>query len=77
LQRDGYAVIPAAVDLAAHQPQRVECDQMIVRCSPSSAHPEYEIAWTVIPKHSDVYVTTRDLPLAALEGYVSGKPDKQ
>jgi hypothetical protein len=43
---------------------------MIVRCSPSSRNPQYEIAWTAMPKHTDVYVTTSDLPLAALEGYV-------
>jgi hypothetical protein len=74
LQRDGYAVVPAAVDLAAHQPQRIECAQMIVRCSPSSVNPEYEIAWTAIPKHTDVYVTTRDLPLATMEGFLANAP---
>ena len=31
--------------------------------------PEYEIAWTASPKHTDLYVTTRDLPLTVLEGY--------
>ncbi len=50
---------------------------MIVRCSPSSANPEYEIAWTVMPKHSDTYVTTRDLPLAAMEGFVGDKPNEK
>jgi hypothetical protein len=77
LERDGYAIMPAAVDLSAHQPQRIECAQMIVRASPSSVNPQYEIAWTAIPKHTDVYVTTRDLPLAAMEGFVGGKPNKQ
>jgi len=62
-----YAVVPAGVDFTAHEAQRTECDQMIVRCSPSSHHPEFEIAWTTIPKHSDVYVTTCDLPLAVME----------
>jgi hypothetical protein len=70
LERNGHALMPVAADLSACQPQRVECLQMIVRSSPPSQSPEYEIAWTVIPKHSDVYVTTCDLPLAALEGYV-------
>jgi len=74
LETDGHALVPAGADLVASQPQRVECNQMIVRCSPSSVNPEYEVAWTAIPKHSDVYVTTRDLPLAALEVYVGGKP---
>jgi hypothetical protein len=73
LERDGHALVPPAADLTACQPQRTECDQMIVRASPSSVDPEYEIAWTIIPKHTDVYVTTRDLPVAALDGYVGGK----
>ncbi len=69
LERDGHALLPPAADLAACQPQRTECDQMVVRCSPLSRDPRYEIAWTSSPKHTDVYVTTRDLPLAKLEGY--------
>lgn len=39
--------------------QRTECSQMIVR--------ESEIAWTAIPKHSSVYVTTMPIPLSLLE----------
>lgn len=31
-----YAVVPEGVDFAAHEAQRTEVDQMIVRCSPSS-----------------------------------------
>ena len=76
LEQNGHALVPSTADLAASEPQRTECDQMIVRCSPSSVNPDYEIAWTTIPKHSDVYVTTRDLPLAALEGYVRDEPSK-
>lgn len=67
LDHNGHAVLPEGVDLTAHTVQRTECDQLIVRCSPSSHDPRFEIAWTASPKHSDVYVTTRDLPLAALE----------
>jgi hypothetical protein len=73
LEQDGHALVPPAANLAACQPQRTECAQMIVRASPSSDDPEYEIAWTAIPKHSDVHVTTSDLPLAALEDYVGGE----
>lgn len=62
-----YAVVPAGVDLNAHEAQRTECDQMIVRCSPSSNRPEFQIAWTAIPKHSDVDVTTGELPLKVME----------
>lgn len=74
LEQEGHALVPPAADLATCEPQRTECDQMIVRRSPSSHDPRYEIAWIAIPKHSDVYVTTRDLPLAALEGYAGISP---
>ena len=67
---EGARPLPPAVDIAARQPQLTECDQMVVRCSPSSRKPQYEIAWSASPRHSDVCVTTRDLPLASLEGYV-------
>jgi hypothetical protein len=73
LEQEGHALLPADTDLAALQSQRTECDQMVVRCSPLSRDPHYEIAWTASPKHTDVYVTTRDLPLAKLEGYVHGE----
>ena len=70
LEQDGHALLPAAADLAACQAQRVECSQMIVRCSPLSVVPHCEIAWSAMPKHMEVTVTTGDLPLAALEGDV-------
>jgi hypothetical protein len=66
LEQNGHALMPPAADLASCQPQRTECDQMVVRRCPS----RYEIAWTASPRHTDVCVTTRDLPLAALEGYI-------
>lgn len=73
----GYAVVPAAVDLAAHESQRIECSQVIIRCSPSSHRPEFEVCWTASPKHSDVYVTTRDLPLKGMEELLAAehRPD--
>jgi hypothetical protein len=61
--------MPPAVDLAACQSQRTECDQMIVRRSSLSDDAQYEIVWISSPKHSDACVTTGDLPLAVLEGY--------
>jgi hypothetical protein len=72
-----YAVVPEGVDFTAHEVQRTEVDQMIVRCSPSSRDPHYEIAWTASPKHSDVYVTTCDLPLKRLEELLAAehRPD--
>ena len=58
-----YAVVPDGVDFAAHQAQRTEIDQVIVR----RHQPEFAIAWTASPKHSDVYVTTTELPLTVIE----------
>ena len=74
LEQNGHALMPPATDLAACQPQRTECDQTIVRRCPSAHDPRYEIAWTASPKHTDVYVTTKDLTLAALEGYFRNDP---
>lgn len=76
LEQDGHALVPPAVDLAACESQWTEVDQMVVRRCPPSSDPRYEIAWTASPKHTDVYVTTRDLPLAALENYLGNDPRK-
>lgn len=70
LEQNGHSILPEGVDLTVHAAQRTECDQFILRCRPYSQTPEFEVAWTTIPKHSDVYVTTRDLPLKALEDYL-------
>lgn len=69
LEKQGRALLPAGVDLEKLQPQRTECDQVIIRCSPSLHNPGFEVAWTTIPKHSDIYVNTSDLPLTDLESY--------
>jgi len=69
LEQNGYALMPATVDLAACQPQRTELNQMIIRHSSWSDDARYEVAWIATPKHSDAYVTTSDLPLAVLEDY--------
>ena len=73
LDRKGHAVLPERLDLTAHTAQRTECDQFVIRCSPSSQNAVLEVAWTAIPKHSDVTVTTRELPLAALEAYIQAE----
>ena len=70
----GYALLPSGADLNAHQPERTECDELIVRCAARRGQPEFEVAWTAIPKHTDIRVTTRDLPLAALEAYIHNEP---
>jgi len=70
LDDPGCALLPSGVNLDAHQPERTECDEMLIRCAPGRGQPEFEVAWTAIPKHTDIRVTTRDLPLAALEAYI-------
>jgi len=72
-ERDGRAVLPPRADITALEPQRTECDQMIIRCVPSSRRTDIEIAWLAIPKHSDVYITTRDVSLASLETLVASR----
>ena len=75
LETSGYAELPAGVDLAAFTPQRTECDQMVVRhCSTDKGWPVFEIAWIVIPKHTDSYVVTHGLSLTVLESYCDDKP---
>jgi hypothetical protein len=71
LDSNGYALLPPGVGVEAFESQCTECCQMILRCSPSPQSTELEIAWTASPKHTDIYVTTRDLPLAVVEGFVS------
>jgi hypothetical protein len=73
LDDPGYALLPSGVDFDNHQPERTECDQMILRCAASHGEPKFEIAWTAIPKHTDIQVTTRDLPLSALDAFVPGE----
>ena len=75
LETSGYAGLPAAVDLAAFTPQRTECDQLIVRhCSTDEEHSIFEIAWIVIPKHTESHVATHGLSLTVLESYYDDKP---
>ncbi len=62
-----YAVVPDGVDLNAHEAQRTECDQMIIRISRCSPREEFSIIWTASPKYADLDVTTSELPLAAME----------
>ena len=61
LQIDRHGVVTASGDLSVPQNQiaRVECVQMIVW--------ESGIAFTAIPKHTDFYVTTAEIPIEVLE----------
>lgn len=47
-------ILPGSLQIPETAVQRVECTQMTVR--------KEGVAWTTIPKHSDVYVTTREIP---------------
>lgn len=49
---DEYSVDPDSL-------VRTECEQMIVR--------EDEVCWTVIPKHSSIYIMTHPLPYKLIE----------
>ena len=69
-----YAVVPAGVDLNAHEAQRTECDQMIIQASPSPLRTEFSIIWTATPKHSDLDVTTGELPIAVMEELLATTP---
>jgi len=70
LDQGEHAVLPFGVDLEALESERTECDQQVVRCSPAGRDLNFEVAWITIPKHSDINVTTSELPLAALEAYL-------
>jgi hypothetical protein len=69
---NGHALLPKGVNLAKHDAEPTECDQLIIRVCPSKP-PRIEVAWLASPRHSDVYVTTRDLPLTGMEAYARGK----
>ena len=75
LEQNGHAMVPPGVNFGAHEPQRTEVDQLVVRCSMYAQPPRFEIAWTASPKHSDITVTTSELSLAALESYL-GKHER-
>ena len=70
LDQNGHTLLPPSVDLSAHESERVECNQVVIRHSLLGGLPQFEVTWTAIPKHSDVDVATNELPLAALEAYL-------
>ena len=54
LSTDGIWEKPENLIIPENTFARIECPQMIIR--------EEGVAWVVIPKHSDVYVTTFEVP---------------
>jgi hypothetical protein len=67
LETGGSAKLPAGVDLDAVTPERTECHEMILRLDGPRERPSFVVAWSAIPKHTDVTVTAGDLSLPVLE----------
>lgn len=65
--RQGFALVPPAIDLERYEPCDTECQQQIVRYDavPSGSKatvtnsPTFQ--WMAIPKHGDLYVITREV----------------
>lgn len=62
----GFLPIPETVDVERFEPKRTECDQEIIRCERTGKTGIFEVAWTMIPKHTDIYITTKGIPVDRL-----------
>ena len=62
----GFLPIPEAVDVEQFEPKRTECDQEIIRHDRTGNRDGFQVAWTIIPKHTDVYITTKGIPVDRL-----------
>ena len=62
----GFLPIPEAVDVERFEPQRTECDQQVIRRERTGKSRGFEVAWTMIPKHTDIYITTKAIPVERL-----------
>lgn len=65
-ESQGFLPIPETVDVERFEPKRTECDQEIIRCERTGKTGSFEVAWTMIPKHTDIYVTTKAIPVERL-----------
>lgn len=74
LRDAGFGLLPADFDTELFEPQYTECDQEILRCHRNQGRIEIEIAWTVIPKHSGIYITTAAITLEQLQAIAKGRP---
>lgn len=70
-ENQGFLPIPEAVDVERSEPQRTECDQQIIRCERSGKPRGFEVAWTMIPKHTDIYISTKAIPVERLAEFAS------
>ena len=76
--RQGFAVVPAAIDLERYEPCDMECQQEIVRydgpppgTTPTASN-SLTFQWVAIPKHGDLYVITREVSLPAIGQQLAG-----
>ena len=72
LDVEGFVSLPSGVALASHVAQRVECQQMLVqidRLPPSKFL--FEIAWSAIPRHTNLTITTAAIPFSSFKESVS------
>ena len=77
-ENQGFLPVPEAVDVEQFEPQRSECDQEIIRCERSGKTGGFEVAWTMVPKHTDIYITTQAVSLKHLEATAKGtRPQRQ
>lgn len=72
-QHAGVFPLPDGVDLDRFEPQWTECDQEIIRVQRVNGRLECEVGWVVIPKHSDIYITTEAVALERLESFAKGE----
>jgi hypothetical protein len=69
------AILPENVSPAAYVEQRIECGQMHVRverCPESRL--QFAIAWSCIPKHTELTITTATVPWTAFRQAAKGAP---
>ena len=72
-QDAGVLPLPNGVDLDRFEPQRTECDQEVVRAHRIGGQFEFEVAWVMIPKHSNIYISTEVLTLDRLQCFAVGE----
>jgi hypothetical protein len=72
VERNGWAILPAAFDLGDAMPQRTELDQIIVRMDhgPERVQVRPEIAWCATPKHTGLTISTKAVRFADLQNLV-------
>jgi len=71
---EGAVPLPIGVDLDRFEPQRTERDQEIIRVQRVDGKQEFEVAWMMTPKHSNICIATEVLALDRLRGFATGEP---